>query len=43
MNIIRKLVADHISGRKDNSRKIYLLLVLALWYNIFMEQRTYQP
>ena len=35
---IKKLVGEHLSGRKDNSRKIYLLLQLALWYNTFIER-----
>ena len=40
MNIvfIKQLINDHISKRKDNSRKIFLLLVLAIWYNIFIKQ-----
>jgi len=29
-------VAEHTSGKRDNSRKIYLLLMLALWYNKFI-------
>ncbi|MEQ1561633.1 MAG: asparagine synthase (glutamine-hydrolyzing) [Nitrospira sp.] len=33
---INKIIADHTSKKEDNSRKIYLLLVLALWYNIFI-------
>ena len=41
MNIaeIEKLTKDHIDGKKDNSRKIYLLLLLAIWYEIFFENR----
>lgn len=39
MNIryIVQIINDHIEKRADNSRKIYLLLVLAIWYNIFIE------
>ncbi len=39
MNVayIKKLIDDHTSKRRDNSRKIYLLLVLAIWYNEFIE------
>ncbi len=33
---IGKLVADHVDGRRDNSRKIYTLLMLALWYDTFI-------
>jgi asparagine synthase (glutamine-hydrolysing) len=38
MNIdyIKKLVEDHIDKKSDNARKIYLLLMLALWYNVFI-------
>ncbi len=38
MEIIDKLINDHVSGRTDNARKIYLLLLLALWYDIFVGQ-----
>jgi len=34
---IRKIIDDHTSKTADNSRKIYLLLMLALWYNTFIE------
>lgn len=37
---IRKLIEDHTSNGIDNSRKIYLLLMLALWYNTFIHGRT---
>jgi len=36
---IQKLIDDHISKNSDNSRKIYLLLMLAIWYNTFIEKR----
>lgn len=35
---IRRLIGDHISQKVDNSRKIYLLLVFAIWYNVFIQQ-----
>ena len=34
---IKNMIEEHLSQRQDNSRKIYLLLVLAIWYNIFIE------
>lgn len=37
ISYIRKLVDDHISKTCDNSRKIYLLLMLSIWYNTFIE------
>jgi asparagine synthase (glutamine-hydrolysing) len=33
---IQKLINDHISKSVDNSRKIYALLMLALWYDTFI-------
>ncbi len=38
-DIIKKLVEDHLSQKRDNSRKIYLLLQLSLWYNTFIERK----
>lgn len=37
--VISKLIDDHVNNRVDNSRKIYLLLMLALWYNVFIEDK----
>ncbi|MDO8729195.1 MAG: asparagine synthase (glutamine-hydrolyzing) [bacterium] len=39
MNIayIRNLIDNHTSRKVDNSRKIYLLLMLAIWYNVFIQ------
>ncbi len=37
LNVIERLIANHIKGQEDNSRKIYLLLLLAIWYNTFIE------
>jgi len=33
---IREIIDAHLSGKADNSRKIYLLLILAIWYNTFI-------
>lgn len=33
---IESLVQDHLNGTADNARKIYTLLMLALWYNQFI-------
>lgn len=33
---IDTLIADHVAKRSDNSRKIYTLLMLALWYDKFV-------
>ncbi len=37
VGVIGKLIDEHVSGSQDNSRKIYLLLMLAIWYNTFIE------
>lgn len=39
MNVeyIKKLIKDHLSKKIDNSRKIFLLLMLAIWYNTFID------
>lgn len=37
-NIIRKLIKEHVLHFRDNSRKIYLLLMLAIWYNTFIKE-----
>ena len=36
-NYIQNLIDQHTSKFEDNSRKIYLLLMLALWYNVFIK------
>ncbi|MBX4206333.1 asparagine synthase (glutamine-hydrolyzing) [Candidatus Parcubacteria bacterium] len=35
---IKRIIGEHVSRRRDNSRKIYLLLMLAIWYNTFIRQ-----
>jgi asparagine synthase (glutamine-hydrolysing) len=35
---IEKLFSEHYKKRGDYSRKIYLLLILAIWYNTFIEE-----
>ena len=37
---IQDLINKHISKKADNSRKIYLLLMLSLWYNTFIKHDT---
>jgi hypothetical protein len=32
---IERLFTDHLAGTADNSRKIYVLLMLALWRRAF--------
>ncbi len=35
---INKLINQHIEGSGDNARKVYVLLMLALWYNAFIQK-----
>lgn len=34
---IEKIIKDHIDGKSDNSRKIYILLTLSIWHKIFFD------
>lgn len=38
LSYVEKLFHNHSKGTEDNSRKIYLLLLLAIWYNTFIEK-----
>ncbi len=33
---IEQMAEEHVSGKKDNARKLYVLLMFALWYNTFI-------
>ena len=39
MAYIQTIINDHNAKTVDNSRKIYLLLMLALWYDVFISQK----
>jgi len=36
---IQNLIDQHLSKSVDNSRKIYLLLMLALWYDVYISRK----
>lgn len=36
---IKQLADEHASGKKDNARKIYILLMFVLWYNQFIQKQ----
>ncbi len=36
MEYIKRIIDEHTENKKDNSRKIYTLLMLALWYDTFI-------
>ncbi len=38
LEIIKNLIDKHTSKQEDNSRKIYLLLMLSLWYNVYIKE-----
>ena len=33
---VKEMINNHVSKKEDNARKIYLLLMLALWYDAFI-------
>lgn len=35
VGIIKKLIDDHVSGRKNNARKIFVFIMLAEWHEAF--------
>lgn len=38
VDYVKRLADEHASGKKDNARKIYILLMFALWYNQFIQK-----
>ena len=38
MEVVEGLLADHVAGRADNARRIFVLLMLALWHLEFFER-----
>ena len=36
---LQRLVQDHMSGKKDHSYRLWLLLSLEIWHDIYLEQR----
>lgn len=38
VSYIDKLIKNHIDKKEDNARKIYLLLMFALWYDAFIKK-----
>jgi asparagine synthase (glutamine-hydrolysing) len=38
VKMVKEIIADHVGKRADNSRKIYLLYLLALWYDTFIKK-----
>lgn len=36
---VRKLLEDHRSGKKDNSRKLWVVLVFLVWHDVYEDKR----
>ncbi len=39
VKMVKRIIAQHLRGSRDNARKIYLLLLLSIWYNSFIPQK----
>ena len=37
---VQTIISDHLDKKSDNSRKIYLLLMLSIWYDVFIKEKT---
>jgi asparagine synthase (glutamine-hydrolysing) len=37
LTYIDNLLSEHVAGKRDHARKIYVLLMLSLWYNQFIK------
>ena len=35
MEIIKKLIDDHVSGRANNARKLFIFIMLCAWYDAY--------
>ncbi|MSU45048.1 MAG: asparagine synthase (glutamine-hydrolyzing) [Candidatus Zambryskibacteria bacterium] len=40
LDFIKNLIDRHVAKKVDNSRKIYALLVLSLWYDVFISEKS---
>ena len=38
IEFIKRLIDDHVSGRKDNTRKIFAFLMLAAWHDVYFKK-----
>lgn len=36
---VRQLLADHVNGKKDASRKLWTILIFLLWHDIFISKK----
>ena len=42
-NELVKLLDDHMSGKADNSRKIWTVYSFLIWFNVYFVERTVPP
>ena len=42
-DILVKLMEDHRAGKADNSRRIWTVYVFLVWYNVYFEDKTFEP
>jgi len=35
IEIIKKLIENHVSGRANNARKLFIFIILSAWYDAF--------
>jgi len=40
---VRRLVDEHLRGRRDRSSELWVLLIFELWYRNVLEGRPYNP
>lgn len=40
LSYIQNIIDGHVGKKVDNSRKIYALLVLSIWYNLFINDKS---
>ena len=38
-----KLMEEHRAGKADNSRRIWTVYVFLVWYNVYFEDKTFEP
>ncbi len=41
IEIIKKLADEHVAGKKDNARKIFVFLMLATWYDAYFGDKSF--
>ena len=42
-DLLVKLLEDHKAGKADNSRKIWTVYVFLVWYQVYFEEKSFEP